>query len=701
MTVTLLKRLATLAALVCLAATLNTSAVGAQESRPGTEAALAGDQTPEQQINRLYGAVFDRAPDAGGFAFWVNELTSGARNLQQIADAMVGVSPEFADTYGNLDNNNFVNQLYLNVQERNGDTAGIAFWTGQLTSGALTRGGVVLGFSESIEYREATGSTDPLDRLYCAFFLRNPDAGGEAFWTDQYLVEERSLDSIAQSFTAVAEFSDLYGALTDRQFVELIYKNVLGRSLPLAETEGPNFWTGQLSTGARTRGQVMVAFSEAPEYLDRWVRDAPCPSAGNAVATAVDDNATVVFDGSVTFNWAQNDSLPSGTTVAITTQGANGTATNNGNGTFTYTRNANNATTDSFTYTLTSADGITSVGTVNITILDAGADGIPNAVDDVVNAAAGTATVISWAANDVTDDTVTVASFTQPANGTVTAAANTFTYTPDAGFTNGTDTFTYTLTDGGDPADTSTATVTVNVGGTDTGAAVDDRFIVVVDTATPLTVLANDNTAGLSLSDPGSPSHGTAVIDGNNILYTPDTGYTASRTGLGLVGDNFVYTLTDASGNTSTASVEVIVLSEPACEVFMNYPYQSTNGVGGDPTNIELFFSSVGCVELYDQSATFQVAWNNVTVDGAPVTTTSPEAGNVLRDLAAVTAAQSADFDVTVAGTAVFSVDGASAVSIEFQLRFTSEDSGASWIRDAATFKGRGDDVTVIINPLI
>lgn len=703
MTVTLLKRLATLAALVCLAATLNTSVVGAQESRPGTEAALAGDQTPGQQINRLYGAIFQREPDAGGFAFWVNELDTGARTLQQIADAMVGISPEFADTYGNLDNRNFVNRLYLNVQGRPGedDPTGSAFWTSELDSNNRTRGGVVLGFSESVEYRVATGSTDPVGRLYCAFFLRNPDAGGEAFYRDQYLVTERSLTNIAQEFTQSPEFTDTYGSLSDRQFVELIYKNVLGRNLPLTETEGPNFWTGQLSTGARTRGQVMVEFSESPEYGDLWTSGEPCPAAGNAVASAVNDNGTVTFEGSVDINWAQNDTLPSGTTSAITTQGTKGNAVDNNNGTFTYTSTTGDDTTDSFTYTLTSADGVTSVGTVNITILPAGADGIPTAVDDVVAATAASTTVIPWAANDITDASVTVATFTQPANGVVVLAGNTFTYTPNAGFTNNTDTFTYTLTDGGDPADTSTATVTVNVGGADTGAAVADRFIVVADTVTDLAILANDNTSGLSLSDPGTASHGTLEIVGSIIRYTPDTGYTASRTGQGLVGDSFTYTLTDASGNTSTAAVEVIVLAQPECEVFMNYPFGSANGVGGDAGNIELFFSNLGCVELYDNPATFQVAWNNVTVDGAPVTTTSPDAANVLRDLAPVSAAASADFDVTVAGTAVFSVDGATAVTVEFQLQFTSADSGASWIRVGSSFRGRGDaDVTVTINPL-
>ena len=700
MTVTLLKRLATLVALVCLSATLATSPVGAQESRPGTDASLAGDQTPEQQINRLYGAVFDRQPDAGGFAFWVNQLNSGARNLTQIADAMVGSSPEFTDTYGDLNNRDFVNQLYLNVQDRPGEAGGVDFWASELDSNNRTRGGVVLGFSESIEYRVATGSNDPVARLYCAFFLRNPDAGGQAFWQQQYLEVERSLTSIAQDFTLSPEFTTTYGSLSDREFVELIYKNVLGRSLPLIEIEGPAFWTGQLNTDARSRGEVMVEFSESTEYQARWTRDAPCPAAGSSVPTAVNDTATVTFDGSVVINWAQNDTLPSGTTMAITTNGTNGTAVSSSPTTFTYTRNANDATSDSFTYTLTSADGETSVGTVNITILALGEDGIPTAVDDVVAATAESVTVIPWAANDITDPSVTVATFSQPANGTVELVGNTFTYTPNAGFANDTDTFTYTLTDGGDTPDTSIATVTVNVGSADTGAAVADRFIVVADTAQDLDILANDDTSGLSLSDPGTASHGTVEIVGSIIRYTPDTGYTAARTSQGLVGDSFTYSLTDASGNTSTASVEVIVLAEPACEVFMNYPFQSTNGVGGDPANIELFFSSVGCVELYDPASTFEVNWTNVTVDGDAVSTTSPEAANALRDLAAVGTA-GADFDLTIAGTAIFTVDGATAVTVEFQLRFFSTNSGASWVRDGSTFRGRGsDDVTIAINPL-
>jgi len=603
MTVTLLKRLATLAALVCLAATLNTSAVGAQESRPGTQAALAGDQTPELQINRLYSAVFARDPDAGGFAFWVNELTSGARNLQQIADAMVSVSPEFTDTYGNLDNAGFVNQLYLNVQDRPGEASGIAFWAGQLDSGALTRGGVVLGFSESLEYRKATGSADPLDRLYCAFFLRNPDSGGKAFWTDQYLVEERSLDSIAQSFSAVPEFSNLYGSLSDRQFVNLIYRNVLGRNLPLTEIAGPDFWTNELATGARTRGQVMIGFSEAPEYQNRWTANAPCPGAGTATVTAVNDSASVAVGSSTVVNWANNDVRPSGTTVAIATQPANGAAVSNANNTFTYTPTANTtATSDSFTYTLTNG-GTTSTATVNISILPVGTD----------------------------------------------------------------------------------------------TAAEDDRFFIKADTPFALTVLDNDVTTGRTLGLPSttSPEGGTLSIVGQTIMYTPAAGYILGRDALGVLDpDTFTYTLTEtATGNVSTAMVEVAVLDGPNCEVFMNYPFGSTNGVGGDDTTMELFFSSESCNAVYDQTNT-AVAWNGVTINGTPVATT--DGINILQEFVTITPSTN---PVTVEGTAVLTVGGTVAVTIEFRLEFTTPDGGATWTRTVSTYKGRNADVTV--NPAV
>ncbi|MCP3937132.1 MAG: tandem-95 repeat protein, partial [Actinomycetia bacterium] len=90
---------------------------------------------------------------------------------------------------------------------------------------------------------------------------------------------------------------------------------------------------------------------------------------------------------------------------------------------------------------------------------------VPVAGDDVVATAEDTAvTTGNVLANDTDPDgdTLSVDSFTQGANGSVSYNADgTFTYTPHADF-NGTDTFTYTVDDGQGNTDTATVTVTVN-----------------------------------------------------------------------------------------------------------------------------------------------------------------------------------------------------------------------------------------------
>ena len=50
----------------------------------------------------------------------------------------------------------------------------------------------------------------------------------------------------------------------DAAFVQLIYRNVLGRD---AEPSGAAFWTGQLSTRKLTRSGVMVGFSDSAEFI--------------------------------------------------------------------------------------------------------------------------------------------------------------------------------------------------------------------------------------------------------------------------------------------------------------------------------------------------------------------------------------------------------------------------------------------------
>jgi hypothetical protein len=99
-------------------------------------------------------------------------------------------------------------------------------------------------------------------RLYLSFFGRIPDAGGLAFQLEA-LRSGTPLEEIAGNFVASPEFIGTYGALTHAQYVELVYRNVLGRA---PDAAGYDYYLTRLESGALTRGQVMAGFSESPEF---------------------------------------------------------------------------------------------------------------------------------------------------------------------------------------------------------------------------------------------------------------------------------------------------------------------------------------------------------------------------------------------------------------------------------------------------
>jgi hypothetical protein len=102
----------------------------------------------------------------------------------------------------------------------------------------------------------------PVARLYFAYFLRAPDLAGLDYWRGR-LRAGTSLAAVSQSFASSGEFRTRYGSLSNRQFVETVYLNVLGRP---GDAGGIGYWTGQLDRGRKSRGAVMVGFSESSEY---------------------------------------------------------------------------------------------------------------------------------------------------------------------------------------------------------------------------------------------------------------------------------------------------------------------------------------------------------------------------------------------------------------------------------------------------
>ncbi|MEO3386061.1 DUF4214 domain-containing protein [Mesorhizobium sp. CAU 1741] len=108
-----------------------------------------------------------------------------------------------------------------------------------------------------------SGNAPAAYRLYGGAFDRVPDEGGLQFWID-YLDQGGTLRNAASQFIGSAEFVDLFGAaLSNGEFVEQLYVNVLGRP---GEDAGVAYWTGYLGSGG-DRADALVNFTQLPEYV--------------------------------------------------------------------------------------------------------------------------------------------------------------------------------------------------------------------------------------------------------------------------------------------------------------------------------------------------------------------------------------------------------------------------------------------------
>ncbi|MDP3515955.1 MAG: VCBS domain-containing protein [Pseudohongiella sp.] len=119
---------------------------------------------------------------------------------------------------------------------------------------------------------------------------------------------------------------------------------------------------------------------------------------------------------------------------------------------------------------------------------------------------------------------------------------------------NHTDSVVYTVKDDQGNTDTATLTITVN-GINDAPVAVKDSAITNEDTAVTINVLANDtdvdNGDAKFLVSATNGQKGTVMMSGNNLIYTPHANLNGS--------DSFSYTMRDAAGLTSTATVSVTI----------------------------------------------------------------------------------------------------------------------------------------------
>jgi hypothetical protein len=223
----------------------------------------------------LYRGLLGREADARGQAFWVERLEAGA-SLRDVALAFLQ-SPEGSAFTAPLDNTSFVTNLYQAVLGRAPDAGGLTFWS-NLATGAGGRATVADGILRSPEAgTDPTGATARgvasadfemswISFNYTTLLGRNPDMAGLMDW-DRAMEAGLSEAALTRAFVSSAEFQGRFGGLSNRDFVEQMYLNILGRG---SDAGGASFFTNALNGNTLSRGDVahlMVSSQEANPLL--------------------------------------------------------------------------------------------------------------------------------------------------------------------------------------------------------------------------------------------------------------------------------------------------------------------------------------------------------------------------------------------------------------------------------------------------
>ncbi|MBT8194239.1 MAG: tandem-95 repeat protein, partial [Acidimicrobiia bacterium] len=275
-----------------------------------------------------------------------------------------------------------------------------------------------------------------------------------------------------------------------------------------------------------------------------------------------DDPTSTDEDTPLTVAVLTNDTDPEGDALSIDffTQPPNGTVADNGDGTLTYTPDADFSGTDPFTYRACD-DGTPSLcdeATVTVTV-DAVNDE-PVAGADAVTTDEDVPVTFVVLTNDFDQEgaALTVSGYdaASTAGGTVVCTpAGSCTYTPPPLYS-GADSFTYTVGDGSGGTDTTTVTIDIGpvnnrpVAGPDGASVIEDT----PTTFSGATLLGNDSDPDfdpLAITAVTDGAHGTAVIVGNDIVFTPAPDFNGA--------DAITYTVCDPGGLCDTAEITVTV----------------------------------------------------------------------------------------------------------------------------------------------
>jgi|GEM_PF-1604341 len=97
----------------------------------------------EEKVQDAYIAFYGRPADLGGLASWSNELDKAGGDISAIMDAF-GNSDEYRDRFSDMTNRELINNLYMQLFARPGDSEGLDWYEDQMRQGKATLASIAL-----------------------------------------------------------------------------------------------------------------------------------------------------------------------------------------------------------------------------------------------------------------------------------------------------------------------------------------------------------------------------------------------------------------------------------------------------------------------------------------------------------------------------------------------------------------------------
>jgi mono/diheme cytochrome c family protein len=156
--------------------------------------------------------------------------------------------------------------------------------------------------------RVATDYNDLVQRLYVAYFGRPADAGGLAYFAQNYLNagapiavgglgaaydSNAVVKSLIDSFATSAESQALYPG-DNATFINAVYRNLFNRD---AEAAGRDYWAAGINSGAITRANAAVAIMSGAQGSDLALINKKNAVASAFTASLDTDAKRAAYDG--------------------------------------------------------------------------------------------------------------------------------------------------------------------------------------------------------------------------------------------------------------------------------------------------------------------------------------------------------------------------------------------------------------------